>query len=483
MRAFLGIPYAAAPVGSLRWQPPQPHARWHVPVNATSFGNHCPQEPSFFATSSVAEDCLFLNVFAPAPRRHDDGRSEEHLRPVMVWIHGGGLTTGESDDYIPTKLVDEDTVVVSINYRLGVLGFFAHPALSAESPDRISGNYGLMDQQFALKWVRRNIAGFGGDPDNVTLFGQSAGGLSVHLQLASPAAAGLFDRAIAQSGAYQLTQPSLADAENFGAFAAGQIGCSTAACLRALPVAALLAFQDQAFPNGVSAVVDGTLLPMPVASAFASGAFNHVPVIEGSNHDEGRYFVGVAELMSGTPLTPEGYVPAIAQVLGVSIEAATAVAGFYPLAAYPPAETAPSIALATLETDGGFACNARLVAGLLAQQVPTWQYEFSDANAPLAENVSFSFPSGAYHGSEVQYLFDLSSLGFPGLHGGQARLSNDMVRYWSQFARTASPRALGLPSWPRYGTNERFQSFEAAGPVTKRGFALDHKCAVWTPMP
>ena len=135
----------------------------------------------------------------------------------MVWIHGGALTTGESDDYIPVKLVDEDTVVVTINYRLGVLGFLAHPALSAESPDQISGNYGIMDQQFALEWVRHNIARFGGDPDNVTVFGESAGGLSVHVQLASPAATGLFHKAIVQSGAYQLTQPSLADGERLGA--------------------------------------------------------------------------------------------------------------------------------------------------------------------------------------------------------------------------------------------------------------------------
>ena len=479
MRAFLGIPYAAAPIDNLRWQPPQPHVRWHAPLNATSFGGHCPQGPSVGGRASVTEDCLFLNVFTPRSNGHDEEGPGEHRRPVMVWIHGGGLTVGESDDYLPVKLVDEDTVVVTINYRLGILGFFAHPALSAESPDHISGNYGLMDQQFALQWVRRNIARFGGDPDNVTVFGESGGGLSVHAQLASPAATGLFHKAIVQSGAYQLTQPSLSDVASYGAFAASQVGCTTAACLRALPITALLTLQDQAFPNGVPLVVDGKLLPMSVAAAVATGQFNRVPVIEGSNHDEWRFFVGLTELTTGTRLTAVGYIPAIAQTLGVSPGVAAALAGLYPLAAYPPPSTAPSVALGALGTDAVFACNARLVSGLLAQYVPTWQYEFNDAHAPLPLNVSVSFPSGAYHSSEVQYLFDLSSLGLPGLNLGQAQLSDDMVRYWTRFARTGRPRSPGLPAWPRYGVSDEFQSFEGAAPVTKGGFALDHKCAVW----
>jgi para-nitrobenzyl esterase len=481
MHAFLGIPYAAPPIDSLRWQPPQQHARWHAPFDATSFGSHCPQAPSVAGRPSLTEDCLFLNVFAPPSNRHDEEDREEHLRPVMVWIHGGGLTSGESDDYLPVKLVDEDTVVVTINYRLGILGFFAHPALSAESPDHISGNYGFMDQQFALGWVRRNIARFGGDPDNVTIFGESGGGLSVHAQLASPAAIGLFHHAIVQSGAYQLTQPALADAASFGALVASQVGCTTAACLRALPVTALLTLQAQAFPNGVPLVVDGKLLPMTVGAAFATGQFNRVPVIEGSNHDEVRFFVGVNELTTGMPLTAAGYIPAIAQNLGVSLADATSLAGFYPLAAYPPPSTAPSVALGALGTDAIFACNARLVSGLLAQHVPTWQYEFNDTHAPLPLNISLSFPSGAYHSAEVQYFFDLPSFGLPGLSPGQAELSDDMVRYWTRFARTGSPASEDAPAWPRYGMSDQFQSFEGFEPVTKGGFALDHKCALWTP--
>ncbi|HEX9489274.1 MAG TPA: carboxylesterase family protein, partial [Stellaceae bacterium] len=227
MREFLGIPYAAAPVGDLRWRPPQPHARWSAPRDATHFASHCAQNASPFGAASVSEDCLYLNVYTP-----DDGRDDH---PVMVWIHGGALVVGESDDYNPVRMVEQgDVVVVTINYRLGLLGYMAHPALSAESVEHISGNYGLMDQQFALEWVQRNIGRFGGDRDRVTLFGESAGGLSTLSNVASPRAAGLFQRAIVESGAYALHLPSLAIAEAQGSAVATSLGCSTAACLRSL---------------------------------------------------------------------------------------------------------------------------------------------------------------------------------------------------------------------------------------------------------
>ncbi len=277
---FLGIPYAAPPVGDLRWKPPQPHGHWTGVREATAFANHCPQTASPFGLASTTEDCLYLNIFRPARDGDDDedadeegDDSPEEGLAVMVWIHGGALLVGESDDYDPVRLVQHGVVVVTINYRLGVLGFLAHPALSAESPVHASGNYGLMDQQAALRWVERNIASFGGDPRRVTIFGESAGGLSVHSHLASPLSAGLFQRAIVQSGAYALAQPSLSQAEAQGQAVAIRAGCTdqTAACLRARPVQTLL---DANRDGSVIPDVDGHVLTQTIGASLASGQFN-----------------------------------------------------------------------------------------------------------------------------------------------------------------------------------------------------------------
>jgi para-nitrobenzyl esterase len=255
---------------------------------------------------------------------------------------------GESDDYNPSSLVSRGVVVVSLNYRLGALGFLAHPALTAESNHQASGNYGLLDQQAALRWVARNIAAFGGNPRNVTIFGESAGGLSVHSQLASPLAARLFDRAVVESGAYQPVQATLANAQTAGSTFATQAGCAdqSAACLRALPVATILAKQSGGAPN-----VDGFVLRQSIVDAFSSGAFNRVPVVEGSNHDEWRLFVAQTEAQTGVPLSAAAYVPTIAATLGIPLDAATALAATYPLSAYP----SPSVALGALGTDIIFA--------------------------------------------------------------------------------------------------------------------------------
>jgi len=221
---FLGIPYAAPPVGALRWRPPRPPAPWPGVRQATSYAPHCPQPSSSFGVASTSEDCLYLNVFTPA------GNHARNL-PVMVWVHGGALRTGESDDYNPAGLVRHGVVVVTINYRIGALGFLADAAL-ASHPGGPSGDYGLMDQQAALRWVQRNIRGFGGDPGDVTLFGESAGGLSTLAQLVSPGGRGLFQRAIVESGTYDLTGQSLAAAESDGQAFAAKVGCTrdTAAC-------------------------------------------------------------------------------------------------------------------------------------------------------------------------------------------------------------------------------------------------------------
>ena len=337
-----------------------------------------------------------------------------------------------------------------------------------------------MDQQAALDWVRRNIKNFGGDPNNVTIFGESAGGLSVHTQLASPLAAGLFGRAIIESGAYQLTTADHAKAEGWGSTFAASAGCSTAAdvaaCLRGLPVATLLAYPlagTIAAPN-----VDGKVLTQSIGTALQSGQFNQVPVMEGSNHDEWRLFVALyIDLVTG-PLTPPQYTGAISSTLGVPLATAAFLGSFYPVASYPSTD----LALSSLGTDAIFACNSRKSIRLFAQFVPVFAYEFNDQNAPQLFLPSVSFPYGAAHASEIQYIFNLpQSINNP-LSVDQIQLSNDMVKYWTQFARSGNPNSSFTPLWPQYNsTDDIFQSLNTPMPTTESGFATEHKCGVWAP--
>ena len=482
MHSFLGIPYAAPPVGARRWQPPAPHAPWTAPLDASAYGNRCAQAPSPFGETSGSEDCLFLNVYTPH-RKSVAAHDLKRKRPVMVWIHGGAFQVGSAENYDPTRLVTlGDVVVVSINYRLGALGFLAHPALSAESPDGVSGNYGILDQQLALRWVHDNIAAFGGNPKRVTIFGESAGGISVHAQLASPGAAGTFHRAIVESGAIFL-QPALAAAEDDGTAVADALGCSdqTAACLRALSVDDILAGQ----PSGLQStgpVIDGVVLPTSIRDAFKSGAFNRVPVIEGSNHDEMRLFVALGFDLAAGPVDADHYTDAVAALLGVPPSVAAILVNQYPLANYP----SPDVAVATLATDAAFACNATAADGWLSAFVPTYGYEFADANAPELFLPPVSFPYGASHASELQYLFDLPSP-FPPqpLDADQEQLADAMARYWTRFARTGKPQAPRTTRWPRFDANRfggaQMLSLVPPSPVTKGAgaFNLDHKCSFW----
>src|SRR5690242_2363048 len=472
MQAFRGIPYAAPPVGDLRWRPPQDAAPWNGVLDATQFRNHCPQNPSPYGIASQTEDCLYLNVFTP-PKTNE---GLPHLLPVMFWIHGGGLLLGESDGYDPSRFVAEGIVVVTINYRLGALGVLAHPALSAESSYHGSGNYGLMDQQAALRWVQRNIRAFGGDPGNITIFGESAGGYSVHAQLASPQAAGLFHKAIVESGAYSLTQVPLATAEAQGIAFATAAGCADIACLRALSVAAIL----QAGPKStVFANIDGFVLTQSMLSALTSGQFNQVPTIVGSNHDEWRLFVAQTEKATGTPLTAAAYPAAIA-ALGIPPALVPTIVALYPLAAY----NSPSEALGAVGTDVVFSCNAAKSARLLSQYVPTFQYEFNDANAAMLYFAPpISFPTGAYHASEIGYLFVLAQtpVPIPPFTPAQQQLSDAMVSYWTQFAKTGDPNGAGVPLWPQYDSSRPFQSLTPPTPTsgTGAGFLGFHKCSTW----
>jgi para-nitrobenzyl esterase len=462
---YLGIPYAAPPAGALRWQPPHPVGPWHGIRQATSFAPHCAQPASSPGTGSTSEDCLYLNVFAPADASHRN-------LPVMVWIYGGSLLTGESNDYNPAALVREGIIVVTINYRLGALGFLADTAL-ASAPAGPSGDYGLMDQQAALRWVQRNIGGFGGNPRNVTLFGESAGGLSVLAQLVSPGARGLFQRAIVESGTYDLAQPSLASAESTGAAFADAVGCAsdTAACLRRLPVSTILEAEDTSgyYPN-----IDSAVLPRSIGTALASGQFSHVPVIIGTNHDEWRAFIGQGQNLGNPPVAAFNYVADISSTLSRPASTASAVAKEYPLSRY----SSPAVALGAVGTDAIFACPARTAEKDLSKYTPTYAYEFNDQNAPDRNLPSFGFPYGAAHGFELQYLFGLDDTAYPGtLSGPQQQLAQAMKQDWTNFAKAGVPAV----DWPRFtASDQRALSLVPPRPQLETNYATEHHCSFWS---
>jgi para-nitrobenzyl esterase len=497
---FLGIPYAAPPVGALRWMPPQPRGKWQGLLDATRFGSVCPQLGADPSKVLGNEDCLFLNIFTPNQESESQGQSQdsgnqgqsgddEDGLPVMVWFHGGGLATGAGSDYDPSPLVHRGVIAVTVNYRLNVLGFFAQSALDAEGHPR--ANYGLMDQQFVLGWVRRNIQAFGGDPNRVTIFGDSAGGLSVHVHLASPTAAGLFQRAIVESGAYSSFAPYLAmgtvaDAEPDGDNFAASIGCTnqSAKCLRARSASMLV----EARPFG-DAIVDGEVITQPPHDAYLAGTFNRVPVISGTTHDEWRLVYGFIEEASG-PATDAAYADEVAAFLGVPNPDPSGLLQYfldhYPLSDYPPPPGVMSapLALGAIGTDGLHACPARIADKDLSKFVPTYAYEFDDTNAPFPSILPFayfigsplSFPLGAYHGSELSYLFDFGA----DLDSDQRQLSDLVVGYWTRFASTGDPNSIGTPQWPLYSAaTEQFQSLKPPTPTLKLDFATDHKCAVW----
>jgi para-nitrobenzyl esterase len=476
---FLGIPYAAPPVGPLRWMPPQPYGTFNGLFDASSFGNVCTQG----GRPGISEDCLFLNIYVPNFKKN--GKKHGGAMPVMFWIHGGGLTSGAGSDYDPTPLLaPQNVIVVTINYRLGYLGFFAQTALDTEGHD--AGNYGLMDQQFAMQWVQNNIAAFGGDPSNVTIFGESAGGHSVYCNLASPTAAGLFSHAISESGSYLIfdtfIQPivTLPVGETTGntlvpggnAVASG-LGCTTAACLRAVPNTTLVGIE----PGTLYAFVDGTLLTETPAQAFASGNFNRVPVMAGTNHDEWRIFVAEAYDLQGKPiLTPGDYVAATLALYGPLL--GPVVLGVPAYAYVPPGGQV----LGASGTDGIFACSARNGDELLSNFTNTYAYEFNDENAPPQPS-PFSFPLGAFHGAEVQYLFDVGF--FFELNAAQQQLSQAMVGYWTNFAVSGNPNGGSLPTWSLYNpTSDIFQSLIPPTPTTESNFNMDHLCdGFWNLIP
>jgi para-nitrobenzyl esterase len=452
--AFKGIPYAKAPVGDLRWRPPVPAPAWTGVRGAKSFGAACPQPPQSptglysGGLAPMSEDCLTLNVWAPSGAQNGGNKL-----PVMVWIHGGALVGGGSSEplYDGVKLAKQGIVLVSINYRLGLLGYLAHPALSAESPQRLSGNYGLLDQVEALKWVRDNIAAFGGDPGQVTIAGESAGGLSVIALMASPLSQGLFKRAIVQSGympSYRalhedaLGQPS---AEAAGAALGTKAGVTTAAQLRAADLTALF-MAGLATGWAPEPTIDGVVLKRQLAETFARGEQAKAAVLAGFNEGEIR---SLPFLMPPAPKTSSAYEADVRKRFGGEAKAYLAV---YP-GADPKADVMASI------RDGLYGWAAQnLARQQAALGQPAYLYYFRHGT-PAQKGRDLT----AFHASELPYVFGQvgpdAALGpnwpKPPLSDAETKLSDAMLSYWVSFVRDGLPSASGETAWPRFTAQER----------------------------
>jgi para-nitrobenzyl esterase len=452
---FSKIPYAAPPLGALRWKAPAPPAKWQGTRHELAFSSACPQQASAQGAGSADEDCLYLNVWA----RHD----KPQKAPVMVWIHGGGNFAGSASDPVPDPLAtgalplfydgrffaeNHGVVVVTLNYRLGPFGFFSHPALASEGSP--SGNQGLLDQRMALRWVHDNIAAFGGDPDNVTIFGESAGSADVCYHVVSPGSRGLFARAISESGGCTVSptgsrDTTLADSapqmEAFAA-AAGCDGADVLGCLRAKDASQLLAHAMQPDPSGnffaraawrFEAVVDGEggFLPAPARTQFERGDVAHVPYLLGSNMDEGTLFT-----LTTTVPDEAAYLRILTEGYGAL---APRIAEHYPATAFGGDYRA---ALARVVGDAGLGCGTHDTARRArAAGLPVFMYTF---NVPW--KVSFGI-LGAAHGSEIGHVFgspyqpDATDL----------RVSAEMNAYWASFARSGDPNHLGAAAeWPAF---------------------------------
>jgi len=457
--SFKGIPYAAPPVGEMRWRPPAPAAGWQGVRDATEYGAACIQPTPYVQSiysadlGRTSEDCLTLNVWTPSTT----GRA-----PVLVWIHGGALVTGSSKEslYDGARLAREGVVVVSINYRLGVLGWLAHPDLSAESPAGISGNYGLMDQVAALEWVKRNAAAFGGDPDNVTIAGESAGGLSVLYLMSTPLARGLFDRAIAQS-AYMISTPEL-KAARLGAPSAEDAGAALSRTLQAPSLRVLRGMDpqqltDRAAISGFATfgAVDGKVLPGQIVDVFDQGRQARVPVLAGFNSGEIR---SLRMLAPPVPGSAADYERVIRERYGDMAEAF--------LRLYPSSDMGESILATSRDALYGWT-SERLARSQTAAGQPSYLYLF-DHGYPATDEAGLH----GFHASELPYMFgrlDRTPPRWPKVPdtAEERRLSDAMVGYWTSFAKDGQPRATNAPDWAAYGEGRNWLVFrDAPQPAT-----------------
>ncbi len=472
---FKGLPFAAPPTGDLRWRPPQPHAPGAGVRQARTFPPACPQDESnldwyrsvaaglgqdpsvAFSMPPVSEDCLYLNVWTTNWRA-------ESPQPVMVWIHGGGNTVGWSTElpYQGHHLARRGVVVVSINYRLNDFGFMAHPGLTAESPDGVSGNYALLDQITALEWVQRNIAAFGGDPDRVTIFGESAGGANVTFLLASPLAEGLFQRAISQSGAYPVSRfYTLEQAEERGT----QLGRALAGKAASVdPAESLAAMREASIEDILSARgsqgaaagpnIDGWVVPSALAEIYAAGDQQAVPLLIGFNANEGSMRV------PGN-IDADGFEAMIRQRYGSLGDRAVEV--------YAVGDGKIAAAFDRYSTNNTFGCSSKYVAAKTSQTgASAWLYYFS--------RVQPGGTVGAYHGAEIPYVFSTPDAWMP-WDASDAALAETVGGYWVQFAATGDPNGDGRPAWPAYSEADEY--LELGDQVTVGGGLRQDACALY----
>lgn len=465
-RQFLGIPYAQAPSGDLRWQAPRPAGNWRGVRDATRYGNYCAQNPWItpgYETQHTTEDCLDVNVYTPA------AATEVSRLPVMVWIHGGGNVGGAGRDILPDTFARRtNTVVVTLNYRLGALGFLTLPGTT--------GNFALLDQRAALRWVQANIGHFGGDRTQVTIAGESAGGGAVCAQLASPASHGLYRAAVIQSGAYSDCQGKPREtAVTDGLAFAAKLGCTeptTAAdCLRAKPAKEILDAQTGG-PETWNYTVGGHDLPLQPADAFTTGRASRVPVINGANSNEGLFFV------YDTPLTAEAYPQALTSTFGE--ETGTQALDHYPLSAY----ERPAYAYAAAFGDHLFACPALRLNPRLAKRGPVYAYEFADRTSPLPIGIpaGTDFDFGATHTAELYYLFKPFGRTTE-LNAEQHTLAVQMTAYWGSFIHGSAPHAEGQPAMPEHTTSGgqvlQLRTASAGGNTTTTTLPEAHHCDLW----
>lgn len=438
LTVYRGIPFAAPPVGPLRWQPPQPAAKWEGVRQTVEFA---PDPYQGDGKGNVSEDCLYLNIWTPA-------KSADERVPVLVWIYGGGFSFGSTSTPVHNgeHLARKGVVLVTINYRVGPLGFLAHPELSAESPHRVSGNYGLLDQIAGLRWVQRNIAAFGGDPDRVTIFGESAGGIAVSMLCASPLAKGLFHGAISQSGgSFGPPRPTTYPGENMKRLtAAEQAGV---AYLQKAGVGSLAELRQLApgkLPAGWGSgaawpIIDGHVIPDDQYKLYEVGLYNDVPILVGYNSDEGLSFT--------RERTPAEYIANVQKRYGPFAERLLAV---YPVGPDSVPKTARD-----LMRDAAFGWHTWSWARLQARTGKSAVYYYYFDQHPARPAASAEADHGMPHGVDVPYVFQTLDRNDPNLTPGDFAISDTVSTYWTNFAKLGDPNGPGVPAWPRFTETDR----------------------------